>query len=156
MGRRPVIGVMGGGAVDAATKERAEALGAAIAEAGWTLLNGGRPEGVMAASARGARRAGGLVVGIHPGRPGDETADVDVAVFTGMGDGRNAINILSSDVVVVLPGGAGTLSEAALASKAGRPLVLLGFDDGGRLPDAVRAEDVEACIGAIRQALARP
>lgn len=142
MARKPVIGVMGGGEPAADAERLAEQLGRAVAGEDWVLLNGGRDAGVMAASTRGAREAGGLVVGIHPGRPGDAAADVDVAVFTGMGDARNAINVLSSDVVVALPGGAGTLSEAALVAKAGRPLILLGFDDGGLLPGAEQATDV--------------
>jgi uncharacterized protein (TIGR00725 family) len=51
---------------------------------------------------------------------------VDVAVFTGLGDARNAINVLSSDVVVACGvEGSGTASEVALALKAGRPTVLL-------------------------------
>jgi hypothetical protein len=51
---------------------------------------------------------------------------VDVAVFTGVGDARNAINVLSSDVVVACGvEGPGTASEVALALKAGRPTVLL-------------------------------
>jgi hypothetical protein len=51
---------------------------------------------------------------------------VDVAVFTGLGDARNAINVLSSDVVVACGiEGPGTASEVALALKAGRPTVLL-------------------------------
>ena len=36
---------------------------------------------------------------------------------------RNHINILSSDVIIVLPGGAGTLSEVELAEKYQKPIV---------------------------------
>lgn len=126
--RRPVVGVMGGGDASPEVAALAYALGRAVADAGWVLLNGGRDAGVMAASARGAHEAGGLVVGVLPGA--DDTGaspHLDVVVRTGLGDARNAVNVLSSDVVVALPGGAGTVSEVALAVKAGRPVVLLGW-----------------------------
>ena len=47
-------------------------------------------------------------------------------VFTGMGQARNVINVLSADVGVVCGGGGpGTASEAAHALNGGRPLILL-------------------------------
>jgi omega-amidase len=131
--RRAVIGVMGAGeGASAGDLLLAEELGAAIARRGWALLTGGRPEGVMAAGCAGAMTVEGhLVVGVLPddGRmrhaPGAMAA-VDVALFSGMGQARNVINVLSSDVVVVCgAGGAGTAAEAAHALKTGRPLVLL-------------------------------
>lgn len=130
--RRPLVGVMGAGA-DAPDDclQLAEALGAAITQRGWALLTGGRPVGVMAAASRGAREVDGhLVVGVLPGAglEGErhDTADLDLALFTGIGQARNVINVLSADVVVVCgAGGAGTASEAAHAIKAERPLILL-------------------------------
>ena len=128
--RKPVIGVMGGSAVDERVERTAFNLGRAIAESGWVLLNGGRNCGVMAASARGAKEAGGFVVGILPDRDTSRAApDLDVAVVTGMGDARNLINVLSADVVIALSGGAGTLCEVALALKNNKRLILLGFAD---------------------------
>ena len=126
------MGVMGsGGDGDAALLAVARELGAAIAREGWVLLNGGRACGVMDASARGASEAGGLVVGILPdGDAHRASAHVDIPIRTGMGDARNAVNVLSSDVVIALRGGAGTLSEIALALKAQRPVIALAFDPG--------------------------
>jgi uncharacterized protein (TIGR00725 family) len=40
---------------------------------------------------------------------------------------RNHINVLTSDVMIVLPGGAGTKSEALLAVKHGRPVIAYGL-----------------------------
>ena len=131
MQRRKVIGVMGAGegalAQDVAT---AEQLGELIAREGFVLLTGGRPAGIMAAANRGAKRVpSSITLGISPFRDPAHEPDVglvDIHVFTGMGDGRNAINVLSSDVVVVCGrGGPGTASEAALALKSNRPLVML-------------------------------
>jgi uncharacterized protein (TIGR00725 family) len=128
---RIVIGVMGGGTADERVLDDARRVGRLIAENGWVLLNGGRNAGVMAASARGAAEAGGLVVGVLPDRDWECIApDVDVPVLTGMGDARNAVNVLSSRVVVALPGGAGTLSEIALALKSGRPVITVGYPLG--------------------------
>jgi omega-amidase len=127
-GRRPLIGVMGAGeAAAAADLQLAEDLGAAIARRGWGLLSGGRPCGVMAAASRGAMAVDGhLVVGVLPEADRQVTAALDLALFTGLGQARNVINALSSDVVVVCgAGGPGTASEAAHALRAGRPLLQL-------------------------------
>lgn len=129
MQRPLIVGVMGGG--DAAPDDLAQAyrLGQQIARQGWVLLNGGRNAGIMAASARGAWDAGGLTIGILPDADRRHASPyVQIPVLTGMGSARNAINVLTSDVVVACPGGAGTLSEIALALKHGRPVVLLDFD----------------------------
>ncbi|MEK7273218.1 MAG: hypothetical protein AAB047_05245, partial [Nitrospirota bacterium] len=51
---------------------------------------------------------------------------VDVPIITEMGSGRNNINVLTSDVVVACGlGGSGTVSEVALAVKAGKPVILV-------------------------------
>jgi uncharacterized protein (TIGR00725 family) len=129
---------MGGGRVDPATADRAYELGSLVAAEGWVLLNGGRAAGVMDASARGARDGGGLTVGVLPDcEHGAESDAIDIAVLTGMGDARNAINVLSSDAVIACEGGAGTLSEIALALKSGRPVIAMGFDTGGALGEWV-------------------
>lgn len=126
--RRPVIGVMGAGEPTPPTLEAAHRLGQLLAEAGWAVLTGGRPAGVMEAACAGAKAVpGSLTIGILPTGPeGPVSAHVDVAVFTALGDARNAINVLSSDVVVACGVEAsGTASEVALAIKAGRPTILL-------------------------------
>jgi uncharacterized protein (TIGR00725 family) len=144
-----VIGVMGGAVASEEALEHAYQIGQLIAEQGWVLLNGGRNAGVMEASARGASEAGGLVVGVLPGDTTTGVApSVDIAIPTGMGDARNAVNVLASHVVVALPGGAGTISEVALALKCNRRVVMLGFPLGtpftayyerGQLADAATA-----------------
>lgn len=130
-GRCVVIGVMGGSVVHEQVLHAAEEMGMMIAQAGYVLLTGGRPTGVMEAASRGAREAGGLVVGVLPGTDQNEASIyVNIAIASGLSDARNLINVLSSDVVVACQGGAGTLSEVALAVKNQRPLVLLSFDPG--------------------------
>jgi uncharacterized protein (TIGR00725 family) len=158
--RKPVVGIMGAGET---ASERdialAERLGELVAREGWILLTGGRPAGVMAAANRGAKRvAGSLTLGILPAEAGEVSPDVDVAVFTGMGNARNAINVLSSSVVLACGvGGPGTASEVALALKCGRPVVLVGADPRAReffsmLAGRVRfAETAEDAIAVVRR-----
>lgn len=128
--RQPIVGVMGGGAADAATLALAREVGRRLATGGALLLCGGRG-GVMEAAAKGAREGGGRVIGILPFAPGEGEPNrfVDCALFTGLGDGRNYVNARTSDALIALRGGSGTLSEIALALKVGVPVVLLdGWD----------------------------
>jgi uncharacterized protein (TIGR00725 family) len=127
MGRRVIIGVMGSAQCDPATYECARAVGRLVAERGAVLLCGGLG-GVMEAAARGACEAGGLTVGILPGGDARESPPnpyIQIAIFTGLSEARNVINVRSADVVIAIAGGYGTLSEIALALKVGKPVVLL-------------------------------
>lgn len=129
--KQQIIGVMGPG--EGASQQecdRAFALGQSIATAGWVLLTGGRNEGVMDAASRGAKAAGGLTLGLLPGASREGISDsVDIAVVTGIGQARNAINVLSSQVVIACGMGLGTASEVALALKVGKPVILISDDD---------------------------
>jgi uncharacterized protein (TIGR00725 family) len=129
---RTVVGVMGSGSDPGPeVLAAAERLGELIADRGWVLLTGGRASGVMDASARGASAAGGLVVGVLPDADGEGASrHLDIAIRTGIGDARNLVNVLSSDVVIAMAGGCGTLSEVAFALNAGRTVICLGFDPG--------------------------
>lgn len=124
---RVIIGVMGSAQCDEPTYELARQVGSLIAERGAVLLCGGRG-GVMEAAARGAKEAGGLTIGIMPGMNAGETPPnpyIDVAIFTGLRDGRNWVNVCACDAIIAISGGYGTLSEIALALKIGKPVVLL-------------------------------
>jgi len=128
MQRSIIVGVMGGGSVSDQVRSDAYSLGALIAKQGWILLNGGRDAGVMAASALGAHEAGGVTIGILPDSTSQSAnAYIHIPIVTGMGNARNCINVLSSDVVVACPGGMGTLSEIVLALKCQKPTLLLNY-----------------------------
>jgi uncharacterized protein (TIGR00725 family) len=76
----------------------------------------------MEAVCRGAVEAGGLTVGILPSTGvSDDYPNrwVKIPIFTGAGMSRNVFNVLSARLCVALGGGPGTLSEIALAVKAG-------------------------------------
>ena len=134
---RTIIGVMGAGRpLDARARDVAMLLGRMVAERGWVLLTGGSACGVMDAASQGAHEAGGLVVGVLKGEDGAEGSPfLDIAIKTGMGDARNVINVLTSDVVIALPGGPGTISEVALGLKGGRTVIALGWNPGETLKE---------------------
>jgi uncharacterized protein (TIGR00725 family) len=98
-------------------------VGQALAAAEAVAVRGGLG-GVMEAAARGARGAGGLTVGILPGRRHAEAnPHVDVVIVAGFGEGRNVLVARSAHALIALPGQHGPLSEIALALEMGRPVV---------------------------------
>jgi uncharacterized protein (TIGR00725 family) len=158
--RRAVIGIMGAGRPSEQSLEVAHQLGRLIAERGWILLTGGRPAGIMAAACAGAKRVpGSITLGILPDASGGEGSDVDIAVFTGMGDARNAINVLTSDVVVACGvEGPGTASEVALALNAGKPVILVRASSEARsffnkIGYCLEASEAEPAVLLIEEAL---
>lgn len=125
--RKPIIGVMGPGeGVTSEDKAAAYTLGQLIAQAGWIVLSGGRNSGVMDAVSKGAKSAGGLTIGILPTADRTTISEaVDIPILTDMGEARNNINVLTSDVILACGMGPGTASEVALALKAQKPVILL-------------------------------
>src|SRR5207302_7302068 len=96
----------------------AEAVGRLIVDRGWRVQTGGLG-GVMESACRGARAstrwAPGSTIGILPGWDiNDANPHVDVAIPTGLDHGRNLL-VVQADAVIAVGGGAGTLSEIALA-----------------------------------------
>ena len=114
--------------------ENAYNLGKMIAQQGWILLTGGRKSGVMDAASQGAKSVDGLTIGILPGKDSQGISEaVDIAIFTDMGNARNNINVLSSDVIIACGIGAGTASEIALAVKNGKQVILLNEDETSKV-----------------------
>lgn len=126
--RKPlIVGIMGSHRGNAPSMDDARVMGEAIAQRGHILLTGGGP-GVMKAASEGAHGAGGLVIGILPSErkrplPGYPNDFVDIPIYTGMYDARNIINAKTPHIIVALGGGAGTLSEMAIAVKSGTPVI---------------------------------
>lgn len=85
---------------------------------------------MMEAACRGAKEAGATTVGLLPGNDRSAANEyVDVAIATGLGEARNALVVRAADAVIAIEGGYGTLSEIALALKAGKRVVGLGTWD---------------------------
>lgn len=121
------VAVVGAGeSVAAELLADAQTIGAQLARRDAVVVTGGLG-GVMEAACRGARAAGGTTLAILPG---DDRAQanrwVDIAVATGMGELRNGLVVRSADALIAVGGGYGTLSEIALALKAGKRVIALG------------------------------
>lgn len=113
----------------------AEEVGRLIAEAGAVTVSGGL-SGVMEAVSRGAKSAGGLVIGVLPGfDKRDANPYVDIAFTTGMGFMRNTLTVRAADAVIMISGGIGTLNELTVAYE-NKPTVVL--EGTGGWADRVR------------------
>jgi uncharacterized protein (TIGR00725 family) len=160
LSRKPRIGVMGPSECTGPVRDLAREVGRHIAVAGAILVCGGKG-GAMEAAAQGAREAGGLTIGILPGTdPYDANPYVDIPVVTGLGEARNWVNVLTSQAVIAVHGGVGTLSEIALALRAQRPVVLLRSwsitSPDGEVPHGiVYAETAEDAVQKALALLAR-
>ncbi|HYY47865.1 MAG TPA: TIGR00725 family protein [Thermoplasmata archaeon] len=126
MARKAIIGVIGGGST--ASKEGlalAEEVGFLVARADATLLCGGL-NGVMEASAKGAKRGGGFTVGILPsGNKADANPFIDLPVATALSTARNLIIVRTADAIIAVNGSYGTLSELAHAFDLGKTVFAL-------------------------------
>jgi len=121
---RPVrIAVVGERATSDENRASARAIGAEIGRRGGVLVCGAMG-GVMEAAAEGCAAEHGLVVGIVPtADAADANPFVAIPVVTGMGEGRNVIIARTAEAMIAVGGSYGTLSEIALALRAGVPVV---------------------------------
>lgn len=115
MKRKPLVAVVGASSASDSDLKNALAAGEQIAKEGWILINGGL-EGVMQASAEGAAKEKGIIVGILPGPLADvANPHITIPIATNLGNARNAIIAQSADFLIAIGKGLGTLSEIALA-----------------------------------------
>ena len=152
-----IISVIGAGQATSEIAILAEEVGRELAKRGVSMVCGGLG-GVMEASCRGAKSAGGTTIGILPGNdPGDANQWVDFPICTGLGYGRNVIVVKTGRAVIAVGGAYGTLSEIGHALGEGIPVIGLrtwsiarnGDDDRS----IVRADDpVDAVEKALKAA----
>ncbi len=128
------IGVMGSASGptirDPHATLQARRVGEAVARRGCILITGACP-GLPDNAAEGAKAAGGFVLGISPAFSkrehleiyGSPTVHYDMILFSGLGlMERDIINIRSSDAIVVVGGGIGTLNEFTVAYEERKPV----------------------------------
>ena len=146
-----MIGVIGAGTCDETTYDRARQVGRGIAEMGATLVCGGLG-GVMQGACQGAHEAGSRTVGILPG-PDKSQANpyVTVPVVTDMGHARNVLVVRSSDILVAIHGGYGTLSELSIGLKLGKPIV--GLNTWPNMEGIVYVSTPAAALESIQSLL---
>ena len=178
--RRKIVGVMGG---KTDFPELTQPLGRLIARLGYHVLTGagkGVMEGVSRAFFECENRQG-LVLGVvrstvpcddNPGEhreyiPNMVNPWVEIPIYTHLHLSstsclsRNHINVLSSDVIIGLPGREGTASEIELAMQYSTPVIIfvgdkkiMGIQPENLRPEIARAkvviaediEDVEAAM----------
>jgi uncharacterized protein (TIGR00725 family) len=152
--RRPIVAVIGAANASAAAEESAREIGRGIVDRGFRLVTGGLG-GVMRAASEGARSSDryreGDIVGIVPGAdPGDANVFVDIVVPTNMGIARNVLVVASASAVVAIGGGAGTLSEIAVAWQLAKPIVALDVEGWSRRLQRAKLDDrrAEAVVAA--------
>ena len=170
--RRPIIGVM-----DSSVDEyqaRAKQVGQWVACQGFHLLTGGG-DGVMGSVTKAFAEVpgrAGLAIGIIPCADDDPTCRpepnhpnswIELPIYTRLSRGgergdeplsRNHINVLTSTIVILLPGGEGTASEARLALRYGKPCVayLQSRDEAPSLPDAISVESQFSMVASFIRA----
>lgn len=158
--RRLQIGVMGSAAdlnYAPEIEKLAFAVGKLIAEKGGITVYGAEKDydSLSTAAARGAKSAGGLTVGVTYGKGKDiwdKEGLTDIIIVTGIerGGGREFVLVNSCDAIILLSGGSGTLTEAAIAYQMNIPIVALtgtgGWADklAGEYIDARKRLRVEA------------
>ncbi len=119
------IAVIGGGEVGPEIAALAREVGLEVARRGAVLLCGGLG-GVMASAARGAAEAGGVSLGILPDADrGRANPYLTYSIATNLGHARNVLIAHSADAVIAVDGDYGTISEAAIALKLGKPVAAL-------------------------------
>lgn len=120
------VSVIGGHDANGKVEQLAHKVGAIVGKVGCILVCGGL-NGVMEAASRGAKEAGGLTIGLLPGRDKkDANQFIDIALPTSIGYARNAMVACSADIIIALPGSYGTQSEICYGLVYGRPVIDLG------------------------------
>lgn len=160
--RAKQVAVVGSGGCgeDSEAWQLAEEVGRRLAEAGVTVVCGGRG-GVMEAAARGAAGAGGEVIGVLPWVSlEDANPYCTQVVATGIGHARNLAVVASGEAAIAVSGEWGTLSEIALARNLDRPVIALrswsvsGREEMEGGPGIVPAETPEQAVAAALSATA--
>ncbi|MDA8369576.1 MAG: TIGR00730 family Rossman fold protein [Nocardiopsaceae bacterium] len=120
-----------------------ETIGGRLAAAGYSVITGGGP-GMMEAANRGARKAGGVSIGLGIELPFEQTLNdhIDIGVTFRYFFVRKTMFVKYSQAFVVLPGGFGTLDElfeAITLVQTGKvtrfPVVLVGTEFWSGLHD---------------------
>jgi uncharacterized protein (TIGR00725 family) len=148
--RKKVVSVIGGRTCSVEVEQIAQNLGKKLAKVADILVCGGL-SGTMEPTCQGFKAGGGLSLGIIPSYDkNDANLHIDIVIPTGLGLARNVLVVKSADVVIALPGEAGTLSEIAYALQFGIPIISLNSWD---IPGVIKVETVEEAVEKARQIL---
>ena len=147
------LAVIGGGEASPDLLALAREVGREVARRGAVLLCGGLG-GVMAAAAQGAGEEGGVSIGILPD-PDRSRANpyLTYSLPTNLGHARNVLIAHSADALIAVDGSHGTISEAAIALKLGKPVV--GLHVTWEMPGLRRAAAPAEAVAAALEMLGR-
>ena len=108
----------------------AEKTGELLAEKGAIVFTGGA-DGIMEIVSKGVKKKNGITVGT-PGRVRKSSNKyIDIEILTPIDTGDFLFTgILSSDAIITIPGGAGTMAELCLAYRYKKPIIIIkGLND---------------------------
>jgi len=150
--RKKIVSVIGGHNCTKEVEQISQELGKRLAKVGEILVCGGL-SGTMRSVCQGFKAGGGVTIGIIPSYD-KKTANpfVDIVIPTGLGLARNILVVKSADVVIALPGQAGTLSEIAYCLQFGIPVVNLGSWGVKKL---IKVKTVDGAVEKVKELLKR-
>jgi uncharacterized protein (TIGR00725 family) len=147
------VAVIGGGDAAPDILEAAREVGREVAKRGAVLLCGGL-SGVMAAAAQGAQEAGGVSIGILPDADRSRANPfLTYSIPTNLGHARNVLIAHAADALIAVDGEHGTISEAAIGLKLGKPVI--GLHVNWEMPGLKAAATPGAAVAAAITMLGR-
>jgi len=145
------LAVIGGGEASPEILALAREVGREVARQGAVLLCGGLG-GVMAAAAQGAQEEGGVTIGILPDADrGRANPYLTYSLPTNLGHARNIVIAHAAEALIAVDGSLGTISEAAIGLKLGKPVI--GLYVAWDLPGVKRAATPGAAVALAFKAL---
>jgi uncharacterized protein (TIGR00725 family) len=149
---RKIVGVIGGHSCTKKVEQLSQNLGKKLAKVVDILVCGGL-SGTMKAVCAGFKAGGGLTIGIIPSYNKEHANPyVDIVVPSGLGLARNVLVVKSADIVVALPGKAGTLSEIAYALQFGLAVISL---NSWEIEGVIKANTVDEAVEKVKKFLKR-
>ena len=147
---KKVIGIIGGHECNKEVEQLAYNLAKKLAKVAEILVSGGL-SGVMKAACQGFKAGGGVTIGIIPGYDKSSANKyVDIVIPTGLGLARNVLVVKSADLVIALPGKAGTLSEIAYCLQFGIPVI--GFHSWD-IPGVIKVQTLTEAVEKVKELL---
>jgi uncharacterized protein (TIGR00725 family) len=148
--RKKIVGVIGGHSSTKEVEQIAHNLGKKLSKVVDILVCGGL-SGVMRAVCKGFNSNKSLTIGIIPSYDKNDANEfVDIVIPTGIGLARNLLVVKTADVVVALPGEAGTLSEIAYCLQFKIPVISLKSWD---IPGVIKVDTIEQAIKQVKKRL---
>jgi uncharacterized protein (TIGR00725 family) len=150
--RKRVIAVIGGRNCNKKVEQITKNLGKNLSKVADILISGGL-SGTMKAVCQGFKAGNGLTIGIIPSyNKEDANKYVDIVIPTGLGLARNVLVVKSADIVVALPGGAGTLSEVAYCLHFEIPVISL---NSWAIKGVIKAKTAREAVDKVKEILQR-